>query len=145
MQRDTTLPIGVPALFLLGGLQGRAPSHMPTNIARLVAEYHRARGHTFEWGHIVVTERPPLMMWRIVPVALWEHVAGAVPIDPLPCRSCCRCWHRWCACTSCLGFRPECDWPAPSARGASAHMHCSPSCMRIRSVAGKPARGSNGA
>src|SRR5215831_10251765 len=84
MQRDATLPIGVPALFLPGGVRGRMPPHVPPDIARLVAEYRQARGYVFEWGHIVVTERPPLLTWRVVPVALWEHVAIAVPLDPLP-------------------------------------------------------------
>jgi hypothetical protein len=93
MQRDAGLAIGVPGLFLRGGVRGRMPPGVPPDIARLVAEYRQARGHLFEWGQIVVTERPPLLTWRVVPVALREYFAIAVP--PCPCRLCCRCSRRW--------------------------------------------------
>jgi hypothetical protein len=77
------VPIGVPTVFLWPLAHARTGEHLPAALARLVAEYDGAHGHVFDWGHIVVTQRPPLTTWRIVPVALWEQLARERPVDAL--------------------------------------------------------------
>jgi hypothetical protein len=69
--------IDIPRVFLVDALQEAASGRIDRRAAwrALLAEYHEAEGHSFDWGHMVESRVPPFHTWRVVPVALWERLA----------------------------------------------------------------------
>ena len=70
------VPIGVPALFLADQLsRGSAVEQMLSGKRGLIAEYAGAEGYAYSWGHLIEVGLGRFVLWRVVPVALWERLS----------------------------------------------------------------------
>ena len=65
------VPIGIPALFIADQLsRGRPAEHVLGGKRGLIAEYARAEGYAYRWGHLIEVRLGRYVLWRIVPVAI---------------------------------------------------------------------------
>ncbi len=70
------VPIGIPALFLADQLsRGRSAEQILTGKRGLIAEYAGAEGYAYRWGHLIEVRLGRFVLWRVVPVALWERLS----------------------------------------------------------------------
>lgn len=69
------VPIGIPALFIADQIsRGRPAEHVLGGKRGLIAEYAGAEGYAYRWGHIIEVRLGRYVLWRIVPVAMWEQL-----------------------------------------------------------------------
>lgn len=69
------VPIGIPALFIADQLsRGRPAEHVLGGKRGLIAEYAGAEGYAYRWGHIIEVRLGRYVLWRIVPVAIWDQL-----------------------------------------------------------------------
>ena len=70
------VPLGIPALFLADQLsRGRTVEHILSGKRGLIAEYAGAEGYAYRWGHLIEVGLGRFVLWRVVPVALWERLS----------------------------------------------------------------------
>lgn len=78
------VPIGIPALFLADQLsRGRSGEQILSGKRGLIAEYAGAEGYAYQWGHLIEVRPGRFVLWRIVPVALWERLSDVRAGSPL--------------------------------------------------------------
>ena len=78
------VPIGIPALFLADQLsRGRSGEQILSGKRGLIAEYAGAEGYAYGWGHLIEVRLGRSVLWRIVPVALWERLSDVRAGSPL--------------------------------------------------------------
>ena len=78
------VPIGIPTLFLADQLsRGRSAEQILTGKRGLIAEYAGAEGYAYQWGHLIEARLGRFVLWRIVPVALWERLSDVRAGSPL--------------------------------------------------------------
>jgi len=78
------VPIGIPALFLADQLsRGRTGEQILSGKRGLIAEYAGAEGYAYAWGHLVEQRVGRFVLWRVVPVALWERLSNVRAWSPL--------------------------------------------------------------
>ena len=78
------VPIGIPALFLADQLsRGRTAEQILCGKRGLIAEYAGAKGYAYAWGHLIEQRLGRFVLWRVVPVALWERLSDVRAGSPL--------------------------------------------------------------
>jgi hypothetical protein len=78
------VPIGIPALFLADQLsRGRSAEQILNGERGLIAEYAGAEGYAYRWGHLIEVRLGRFVLWRVVPVALWERLSDVRAGSPL--------------------------------------------------------------
>ena len=78
------VPLGIPALFLADQLsRGRTAEQILSGKRGLIAEYAGAEGYAYRWGHLIEVRVGRFVMWRVVPVALWERLSDVRAGSPL--------------------------------------------------------------
>jgi hypothetical protein len=78
------LPIGIPALFLADQLlRARSPDQILSGERGLIAEYTGAEGYAYSWGHLIEHRLGRFVLWRVVPVALWDQLVERRAGSPL--------------------------------------------------------------
>ena len=78
------VPIGIPALFLADQLsRGRSGEQILSGKRGLIAEYAGAEGYAYRWGHLIEVRLDRFVLWRIVPVVLWERLSDVRAGSPL--------------------------------------------------------------
>jgi hypothetical protein len=78
------VPIGIPALFLADQLsRGRSGEQILSGKRGLIAEYAGAEGYAYRWGHVIEVRLGRFVLWRVVPVALWERLSDVRVASPL--------------------------------------------------------------
>ncbi len=78
------VPIGIPALFLADQLSlGRTAEQVLSGNRGLIAEYAGAEGYVYRWGHLIEQRSARFVLWRVVPVALWERLSDVRAGSPL--------------------------------------------------------------
>ena len=69
------VPIGIPALFIADQLsRGRPAERVLRGKRGLIAEYAGAEGYAYRWGHVIEVRLGRYVLWRIVPVAMWDQL-----------------------------------------------------------------------
>jgi hypothetical protein len=78
------VPIGIPAYFLADQfLRGRSAEQILSGKRGLIAEYAGADGYAYRWGHLIEVRLGRFVLWRVVPVALWERLSPLRAGSPL--------------------------------------------------------------
>lgn len=78
------VPIGIPALFLADQLlRGRSAEEILSGKRGLIAEYAGTEGYAYRWGHLIEVQLGRFVLWRVVPVALWEQLSDVRAGSPL--------------------------------------------------------------
>ncbi len=78
------VPLGIPALFLADQLsRGRTVEQILSGKRGLIAEYAGAEGYAYRWGHLIEVQLGRFVLWRVVPVALWERLSDVRAGSPL--------------------------------------------------------------
>ena len=78
------VPLGIPALFLADQLsRGRTVEQILSGKRGLIAEYAGAEGYAYRSGHLIEVRLGRFVLWRVVPVALWEPLSNVRPGSPL--------------------------------------------------------------
>ena len=78
------VPIGIPAYFLADQLvRGRSAEQIFGAKTGLLAEYAGAEGYAYGWGHLIEQRLGRFVLWRVVPVALWERLSPLRAGSPL--------------------------------------------------------------
>ena len=79
------VPIGIPALFLADQLsRGRTAEQILSGKRGLIAEYAGAEGYAYALGSSHRSQRlGRFVLWRVVPVALWERLSDVRAGSPL--------------------------------------------------------------
>jgi len=78
------VPLGIPALFLADQLsRGRTGEQILSGKRGLIAEYAGAEGYSYRWGHLIEVRLGRFVLWRVVPVALWERLSDVRAGSPL--------------------------------------------------------------
>ena len=78
------VPIGIPAFFLADQLsRGRTVEQILSGKRGLIAEYAGAEGYAYRWGHLIEVRLGRFVLWRVVPVALWERLSDVRAGSPL--------------------------------------------------------------
>jgi hypothetical protein len=78
------VPIGIPAVFLADQLsRGRTAEQILSGKRGLIAEYAGAEGYAYRWGHLIEARLGRFVLWRVVPVAMWEQLAERRAGSPL--------------------------------------------------------------
>ena len=78
------VPLGIPALFLADQLsRGRTGEQILNGKRGLIAEYAGAEGYAYAWGHLIEQRLGRFVLWRVVPVALWERLSNVRAGSPL--------------------------------------------------------------
>ena len=78
------VPLGIPALFLADQLsRGRTGEQILSGKRGLIAEYAGAEGYAYRWGHLIEVGLGRFVLWRVVPVALWERLSDVRAGSPL--------------------------------------------------------------
>lgn len=76
--------IGIPALFLADQLsRGRSGEQILSGKRGLIAEYAGAEGYAYRWGHLIEVRLGRFVLWRVVPVVLWERLSDVRAGSPL--------------------------------------------------------------
>ena len=69
------VPIGIPGLFIADQLsRGRSVEQILGGKRGLLAEYAGAHGYACRWGHVLEIQLGRFVLWRVVPVAMWEQL-----------------------------------------------------------------------
>jgi len=69
------VPIGIPALFIADQLsRGRSVEQILGGKRGLLAEYAGAQGYACRWGHVLEIQLGRFVLWRVVPVAIWDQL-----------------------------------------------------------------------
>ena len=80
----TPIPIGIPASFIIDQLlRGRTAEQALGGPRGLIAEYAGAEGYAYRWGQIIEVRMGRYILWRVVPVAMWDHLAERRAARPL--------------------------------------------------------------
>jgi hypothetical protein len=78
------VPIGIPAFFLADQLsRGRSAEQTLSGKRGLIAEYAGAEGYAYRWGQLIEVRLGRFVLWRVVPVALWERLSDVRAGSPL--------------------------------------------------------------
>jgi hypothetical protein len=78
------VPLGIPALFLADQLsRGRTGEQILSGKRGLIVEYAGAEGYAYRWGHLIEVGLGRFVLWRVVPVALWERLSDVRAGSPL--------------------------------------------------------------
>jgi hypothetical protein len=78
------VPIGIPAYFLADQLvRGRSAEQILGARTGLLAEYAGAEGYAYAWGHLIEQPLGRFVLWRVVPVAMWERLSPLRTGSPL--------------------------------------------------------------
>jgi len=78
------VPLGIPALFLADQLsRGRTGEQILSGNRGLIAEYAGAEGYAYRWGHLIEVRLGRFVLWRVVPVALWERLSDVRVGSPM--------------------------------------------------------------
>jgi hypothetical protein len=78
------VPLGIPALFLADQLsRGRTGEQILSGKRGLIVEYAGAEGYAYRWGHLIEARLGRFVLWRVVPVALWEQLSNVRAGSPL--------------------------------------------------------------
>jgi hypothetical protein len=78
------VPLGIPALFLADQLsRGRTGEQILNGKRGLIAEYAGAEGYAYRWGHLIEVRLGRFVLWRVVPVALWERLSDVRAGSPM--------------------------------------------------------------
>ena len=78
------VPLGIPALFLADQLsRGRTGEQILSGKGGLIVEYAGAEGYSYRWGHLIEVRLGRFVLWRVVPVALWERLSDVRAGSPL--------------------------------------------------------------
>ena len=78
------VPLGIPALFLADQRsRGRTGEQILSGKRGLIAEYAGAEGYAYRWGHLIEVRLGRFVLWRVVPVALWERLSDVRGGSPL--------------------------------------------------------------
>jgi hypothetical protein len=78
------VPLGIPALFLADQLSpGRSLEQILSGKRGLIAEYAGAEGYAYRWGHLIEVRLGRFVLWRVVPVTLWERLSDVRAGSPL--------------------------------------------------------------
>jgi hypothetical protein len=78
------VPLGIPALFVADQLsRGRSLEQVLGGKRGLIAEYAGAEGYAYRWGHLIEVRLGRFVLWRVVPVALWERLSDVRAGSPL--------------------------------------------------------------
>ena len=78
------VPVGIPVLFLADQLsRGRTVEEILSGKRGLIAEYAGAEGYAYHWGHLIEVRLGRFVLWRVVPVALWEQLSDVRAGSPL--------------------------------------------------------------
>ena len=69
------VPIGIPALFIADQLsRGRSAEQILGSKRGLLAEYAAHEGYACRWGDVLEIQLGRFVLWRVVPVAMWERL-----------------------------------------------------------------------
>ncbi len=69
-------PIGIPALFIADQLsRHRSAEQILTGSRGLLAEYTDVQGYAFRWGQLIEHPLGHFVLWRVVPVAMWDRLS----------------------------------------------------------------------
>ena len=80
----TPVPLGIPALFLADQLsRGRTGKQILSGKRGLIAEYAGAEGYAYRWGHLIEVRLGRFVVWRVVPIALWERLSDVRAGSPM--------------------------------------------------------------
>ena len=78
------MPIGIPALFIADQLsRGRSLEQILSGKRGPIVEYAGAEGYADSWGLLIEQRLGRFVLWRVVPVALWERLADVRAGSPL--------------------------------------------------------------
>jgi hypothetical protein len=78
------VPIGIPAYFLADQIvRGRSAMQILGAKTGLLAEYAGVEGYAYGWGHLIEQRLGRFVLWRVVPVALWERLSPLRAGSPL--------------------------------------------------------------
>ena len=78
------VPLGIPAVSLADQLsRGRPVEQILSGKRGLIAEYAGAEGYAYRWGHLIEARLGRFVLWRVVPVAMWEQFAERRAGSPL--------------------------------------------------------------
>lgn len=78
------VPVGIPAYFLADQLlRGRSAEQILSGKRGLIAEYAGADGYAYRWGHLIEVRLGRFVLWRVVPVTLWERLSELRAGSPL--------------------------------------------------------------
>lgn len=70
------IPIGIPASFIVDQLsRGRSAEQVLRGNRGLIAEYAGAEGYVCPWGQLIEIRLGRYILWRVIPVAMWDHLA----------------------------------------------------------------------
>jgi hypothetical protein len=71
-------PLGIPGVFIADQLaRGRSPAEFIFGCASLLREYAGVTGYAFDWGQMVEQRFGGYVLWRIIPVSMWENLTDA--------------------------------------------------------------------
>jgi len=78
------VPIGIPTLFIADQLsRGRPAEHVLGGKRGLLAEYAGAEGYAYRWGQLIEIRLGRYILWRVIPVAMWDHLVERRAGSPL--------------------------------------------------------------
>jgi len=78
------VPVGIPAYFLADQLlRSRTAEEILSGKRGLIAEYAGSEGYAYRWGHLIEVRLGRFVLWRVVPVALWERLSPLRAGSPL--------------------------------------------------------------
>ena len=78
------VPLGIPALFLADQLsRGRTAEQILSGKRGVIVEYAGAEGYAYRRGHLIEVGLGRFVLWRVVPVALWERLSNVRAGSPL--------------------------------------------------------------
>ena len=78
------VPVGIPAYFLADQLlRRRSAEEILSGKKGLIAEYAGAEGYAYGWGHLIEQRLGRFVLWRVVPVTLWERLSKLRAGSPL--------------------------------------------------------------
>ena len=78
------VPVGIPAYFLADHLlRRRTAEEILSGKRGLIAEYAGGEGYAYRWGHLIEVRLGRFVLWRVVPVALWERLSPLRAGSPL--------------------------------------------------------------
>jgi hypothetical protein len=78
------MPMGIPALFIADQLsRGRSADQVLRGKRGLLAEYAGAEGYACPWGQLIESRLGRYILWRVVPVAMWDHLVERREGSPL--------------------------------------------------------------
>lgn len=80
----SSMPMGIPALFIADQLsRGRSADQALRGKRGLLAEYAGAEGYAYRWGQLIEIRLGRYILWRVIPVAMWDHLVERRAGSPL--------------------------------------------------------------